>query len=131
MPEPPEWLNPPGVVAPLAHYSQVARVGDTLYISGQIAFDASGTVVGIGDALAQARQCWRNLVAILEHFGATPRHLLKITTFITHPAYRPLVAEARDEVFSEPPYPPSTLVVVQSLAEPHFLVEIEAVAHIG
>jgi enamine deaminase RidA (YjgF/YER057c/UK114 family) len=47
---------------------------------------------------------------------------------VTHPAYRPLVAEARDELFSEPPYPPSTLVVVSSLAEPQLLVEIEAVA---
>jgi len=124
----PEWLNPPGVIAPLAHYSHVARAGNTLYISGQLALDADGRVVGIGDAREQARQCWRNITAILAHFGTTPRHILKITSFITHPAYRPLVAEARDEVFTEAPYPPSTLVVVQSLSEPHFLVEIEAVA---
>ena len=83
---------------------------------------------GSGDAREQARQCWRNLTAILAHFGATPRHILKTTTFMTHSAYRPLVAEARDELFAEPPYPPNTLVVVTSLAEPHFLVEIEAVA---
>ena len=62
------------------------------------------------------------------HYGASPRHLAKTTTFITHWAYRPLVGEARDELFTEPPYPPSTLVVVQGLAEPRFLVEIEAIA---
>jgi enamine deaminase RidA (YjgF/YER057c/UK114 family) len=126
----PEWLNPPGVVTPQAHYSHVARAGNTLYIAGQLAFDADGRVVGINDAREQARQCWRNITAILAHFGATPRHILKTTTFITHWAYRPLVGEARDEVFSAPPYPPNTLVVVQSLAEPQFLIEIEAVAQV-
>jgi enamine deaminase RidA (YjgF/YER057c/UK114 family) len=124
----PEWTNPPGAYVPQAHYSQVARAGQTLYISGQLGFDESGELVGAGDAKAQARQAWRNLVAILAHYGATPRQLVKTTTFITHWAYRPLVGEARDEVFPEPPYPPSTLVVVQGLAEPRFLVEIEAIA---
>jgi enamine deaminase RidA (YjgF/YER057c/UK114 family) len=124
----PDWTNPPNLYTPQAHYSQVARAGNTLYISGQLGLDADGVLVGEGDAKAQARRAWRNLVAILSHYGATPRHLVKTTTFITHWAYRPLVAEARDEFFPEPPYPPSTLVVVQGLAEPQFLVEIEAVA---
>ena len=124
----PEWTNPPGVYAPQAHYSQVARVGNTLYISGQLGVDQSGELVGPGDAHAQALQAWRNIVAILTNYGATPRHLVKTNTYITHWAYRPLVGEARDEIFRGPPYPPSTLVVVQSLAEPRYLVEIEAVA---
>jgi enamine deaminase RidA (YjgF/YER057c/UK114 family) len=123
-----EWSNPPGVYTPQAHYSQVARVGNTLYISGQLGLDASGELVGPGDARAQARQAWNNLLAILAHYGATSRQLVKTTTFITHWAYRPQVGEARDEIFSQPPYPPSTLVVVQGLAEPRFLVEIEAIA---
>ncbi|MBV9329271.1 MAG: RidA family protein [Chloroflexi bacterium] len=123
-----EWINPPGVYAPVPHYSQVARAGQTLYISGQLGLDASGQLIGEGDARAQARQAWQNLIGILAHFGATPRQLVKTTTFITHWAYRPLVGEARDEIFPEPPYPPSTLVVVQGLAEPRFLVEIEAIA---
>ena len=124
----PDWTNPPNVYTPQAHYSQVARAGNTLYISGQLGLDIDGNLVGEGDANAQARRAWRNLVAILSEYGATLRHLVKTTTYITHWAYRPLVAEARDEVFREPPYPPSTLVVVQGLAEPRFLVEIEAIA---
>lgn len=128
MSEPREWTNPPGVYAPQAHYSQVGRVGNALYISGQLGLDERGELVGEGDAQAQARQAWRNLQAILAHYGATWRNLVKTTTYITHWAYRPLVAAARDEFFAEPPYPPSTLVVVQGLAEPRFLVEIEAVA---
>ena len=110
---PPEWQNPPTVNAPIAHYSQVAKSGNTLYISGQLGVDTSGQLVAVGDARAQARQAWRNVFAILEHYGATP-----------------LVGEARDEAFSSvsPPYPPSTLVVVAALAEPQYLVEIEAIA---
>jgi len=124
----PELRNPPEVHTPQAHYSHVARVGQTFYISGQLAIDASGAVVGIGDAAAQARQCYRNLSLILAHYGGTLRHLAKTTTYITHWAYRAPVAAARDEFFPAPPYPANTLVVVQGLAEPHFLVEIEAIA---
>ena len=126
--EPREWANPPGVYVPVPHYSQVARVGRTLYLAGQLGLDEQGRLVGPGDARAQARQAWRNILAILAAYGASARHLVKTSTFITHWAYRPLVAEARDDVFPEPPYPPSTLLVVQALAEPDFLVEIEAIA---
>jgi enamine deaminase RidA (YjgF/YER057c/UK114 family) len=97
-----ELLNPPHVHPPQAHYSHVARAGNTL--------------------------CYRNLAAILVHYGGSFRHLLKTTTYITHWGYRPLVAAARDELFPAPPYPANTLVVVQGLAEPHFLVEIEGIA---
>jgi len=87
-------LNPPGVHPPQAHYSHVARAGQTLYISGQLAMDSSGAVVGVGDARAQARQCYANLTAILAHYGGRLGHLVKTTTYITHWAYRPLVAAA-------------------------------------
>jgi enamine deaminase RidA (YjgF/YER057c/UK114 family) len=123
-----EWINPPGVFVPVPHYSQVARIGKTLYLSGMIGLDEAGQLVGPGDAQAQARQAWRNVLAVLAHYRATSRHLARVTTYITHWAYRPLVAAARDEVFPEPPYPASTLVVVQGLAEPAFLVELEATA---
>jgi 2-iminobutanoate/2-iminopropanoate deaminase len=125
---PVSWENPPGVFVPQAHYSQVARAGNTLYISGQIATAPDGQPVGLGDARAQARQIWATLESILAHYGGSLRSITRTTTYITHPAYRPLVAQARDEVFPQPPYPASTLVVVQALAEPHWLVEIEATA---
>ena len=106
----------------------MARVGQTLYIAGQLAMDPSGAPIGVGDAREQARQCYRNLGVILGHYGGSFRHLVKTTTYITHWGFRPLVAAARDEVFPSPPYPANTLVVVQGLAEPHFLVEIEGIA---
>lgn len=126
----PTWSNPPGVHSPQAHYSHVARAGDVLYISGQLSFGLDGKPVGIGDARLQAEQCYRNLEAILRAFGADLRQLIKTTTFITDRAYRQPVAAARDEFFSAPPYPANTLVVVQGLAEPYFLVEIEATAFV-
>ena len=76
----PEWTNPPNVYTPQAHYSQVARIGNTLYISGQLGLDIDGELVGPGDARAQARRAWRNLEAILTYYDATPRQLVKTTT---------------------------------------------------
>ena len=117
----------PGVHEPAANYSHVARVGNTLYISGQVAADLEGNLVGRGDAEAQAAQCFRNLEAIVKHFGGTLDNIVKTTTYITNWGFRPLVAAARDHIFSAP-YPSNTLVVISALASPDYLVEIEAIA---
>jgi 2-iminobutanoate/2-iminopropanoate deaminase len=122
-----EILSPPVVHTPQANYSHVVHVGNTLYISGQIPLDRDGNLVGRNDPEAQAEQCLRNIQAIVEHFGGTLAHVVKITTYITNWNFRPLVAGPRDRMFA-PPYPASTLVVVSGLAAPEFLVEIEAVA---
>jgi enamine deaminase RidA (YjgF/YER057c/UK114 family) len=122
-----ERINPPGVHTPQANYSHVTRVGSTLYISGQLALDPDGELVGAGDAAAQAEQCYRNVKAIVEHFGGTMDDIVKITQYITDLAYRPLVAGPRDRYLGTPG-PASTLVVVKGLAAPDYLVEIEALA---
>ena len=122
-----ERLSPPGVHTPQANYSHVARVGNTLYISGQVPLDADGNLVGRGDAEAQAEQCLRNVETIVKHYGGTLENVMKITTYITNWGFRPLVAKPRDRLFSAP-YPASTLVVISALASPDFLVEIEAIA---
>ena len=121
-----ERLNPPGVHAPQANYSHVARVGSMLYISGQVALDEGGKLVGGGDAEAQAEQCFRNIETIVRHFGGTLDNVMKTTTYITDWGFRPLVAKPRDRIF-RPPYPANTLVVVTAFASPDFLVEIEAI----
>ena len=122
-----ERLNPPGVHAPAANYSHVTRAGNTLYISGQVAADLEGNLVGRGDAEAQAAQCFKNLEAIVRHFGGALDNIVKTTTYITNWGFRPLVAAARDRIFSAP-YPANTLVVISALASPDYLVEIEAIA---
>ena len=122
-----ERVNPPGVHTPQANYSHVTRVGNTLYISGQLGLDADGNLVGPGDAAAQADQCYRNIKAIVEHFGGSMDDIVKITQYLTDLAYRPLVAGPRDRYLGTPG-PASTLVVVKGLAAPDYLVEIEALA---
>jgi len=120
-------VNPPGVHAPQANYSHVTQVGNTLYISGQLGLDEDGHLVGPDDAAAQAEQAYRNVKAIVEHFGGSLDDIVKITQYITDLAYRPLVAGPRDRYLGRPG-PASTLVVVKGLAAPEYLVEIEALA---
>jgi enamine deaminase RidA (YjgF/YER057c/UK114 family) len=122
-----ERVNPPGVHTPQANYSHVTRVGNTLYISGQLGLGPEGNLVGQGDAEAQAEQCYRNLKTIVEHFGGSLDDVVKITQYITDIAYRPLVARPRDRYLGTPG-PASTLVVIKGLAIPECLVEIEAIA---
>lgn len=126
---PGQRLNPRGVHTPQANYSQVSRVGNTLYIAGQVPLDGDGNLVGPGDPGRQAEQCYRNIEAIIGHFGGTLANVEKITQYITDLNYRPLVSKPRDRAF-RPPYPASTLVVVKGLASPDYLVEIEAIAHL-
>jgi enamine deaminase RidA (YjgF/YER057c/UK114 family) len=125
--QPVELANPPGVYPPQASYSHVARVGNTLYISGQVPFDRDGNLVGRGDAEAQATQCFQNILAIVEHYGGSARNVIKLTTLITNWGFRAPVAAARERIFS-PPYPGNTLAVISSLASSDWLVEIEAIA---
>jgi 2-iminobutanoate/2-iminopropanoate deaminase len=125
-----ERINPPGVHTPQANYSHVTKVGNTLYISGQLGLDSDGSLVGPGDAEAQAEQAYRNIKAIVEHCGGTMDDVVKITSYITDLAYRPLIAKPRDTYLGTPG-PASTLVVIKGLAAPEYLVEIEAIAILG
>jgi 2-iminobutanoate/2-iminopropanoate deaminase len=114
---------------PVANYKMATRLegGRLLYISGQVAWDASGDIVGKGDAGAQARRVLQNMRAVLQAAGGDLSNLMKITTYITKIEDRPAVAAARSEVFPGE-MPASTLIVVKSLFHPDFLVEIEGVA---
>ena len=114
---------------PVANYKMATRMegGRLVYVSGQVAWDASGNIVGKGDVGAQARQTFRNLRQVLQAAGGDLSSLMKMTTYITRIEDRPAVAEARGEVF-DGEVPASTLIVVKSLFHPDFLVEIEGVA---
>jgi enamine deaminase RidA (YjgF/YER057c/UK114 family) len=122
-------VNPPGVHPPQANYSHGTRIGNTLYVSGQLPLDPDGNLVP-GDAEAQAEQCYRNIKVIVEHFGGTMDDIVKIGQFITDLEYRPLVARPRDR-FLGSPGPASTLLVIKGLAAPGALVEIEAIAELA
>jgi reactive intermediate/imine deaminase len=114
------------------HYSQAVRVGDTIYISGQVALDDAGNVVGPGDIVAQTRQAVRNIEAVLASQGATLRDVVKITVFMTQRT--PGMVQAYDKTMGEffpDNCPASTLVEVKSLVLRELMVEIESVAVVG
>lgn len=106
------------------------RAGNTIYLSGQIALDADGQVVGIGDVIAQARQCFENIKAILAREGATMRDIVKMTTYYACPLTDEVTREywkVRAEFFGD--YrPASTGVSISALIFPTVLVEIEVIA---
>ena len=100
-------------------YSHVAKNGNTLYISGQVARDHGVDCVGRGDIEAQTRQVLTNLQNILEEVGGSLRNVAKLTTILTHHSYRETFRKVRPEFFQDPA-PANTLIVVESLASPDF-----------
>ena len=108
-------------------YSHVVRSGGTLYLSGQVAKDLTGAVVGDGDPEAQCRQVFANLRSILEESGSSLGHVIKFTTYLTDAAFIDTYRAVRNEVLAKP-MPANTLVIVAGLASPELLVEIEAIA---
>ncbi len=128
-----ERINPAGLASP-STYTHVVRAlsGTTVYISGQVPLDASGALVGAGDLGAQARQVFANLGTALAAAGGNYADIVKITTYVVgyRPEAREVVNAARREAFGDV-FPASTLLGVQALAVPEFLIEIEAVAVIG
>ena len=110
-------------------YSHVAKAGDTVYIAGQIALDATGKLVGKGDVEAQTHQTYANLKAILDELGGGLEDIVKLTTYLTDRSYLEAFRRVRNHFFTEP-FPPNTLLFIGGLAHPDYLVEIEAVAYL-
>ena len=112
-------------------YSQVtvATGKRTVFVAGQVALDARGNLVGAGDLGAQARQAFRNVVVALASVGAVPSDVAKITWYVVNYSQDVLstIAAARREAFGDHA-PASTLIGVQALARPEFLIEVEATA---
>jgi len=111
-------------------YSHVVRAGDLVVVSGQVALDEKGGVVGPDDAVAQASQAFENLRRTLTAAGASFDDVVKLTIFVTDPAIRPAVSELRNSLFAEP-RPASTYLIVAGLADPSLLIEVEALAWLG
>jgi 2-iminobutanoate/2-iminopropanoate deaminase len=121
-------LSPPGLPAPTG-YSHVVAVtgGRTVYVSGQVALDAAGQLVGQGDFAAQTRQVFANLDLALRAAGATFRDVVKATYFVRDASRVALIREIRAAYFVDA-LPASTLVEVPQLAHPDFLIEVEVIA---
>jgi reactive intermediate/imine deaminase len=111
-------------------YSPAIRYRDLLAISGQVAVDPSGALVGEGDMEAQARQVFRNIGALLEAAGLTFRNVFFLRYYLTDIEQWPAVARVRTEFLHEP-YPAAANLEVRRLVQPEWLLEIEALAAFG
>ena len=122
-----EAMNPKTVHKPLGMYSHTVSVPPDaawLVISGQVGMNAKG-VIATG-AKKQAEQTYKNILACLRANKMTKEHLVKLTVYLTDSRFIEDARAARLRVFGDAVQPTSTLVVVDALAAPEFLVEVEA-----
>jgi 2-iminobutanoate/2-iminopropanoate deaminase len=124
---PRDALFPDGLVRPKAPYSPVVRSGDHVYTAGQVAFDATGTLVAGGTG-EQTRQVLANLAACLDAAGCTFVAVVKVNVFLVDLADFEEFNEVYRAAFTEP-YPVRT--TVQAGLPGGIRVEIEAVARLG
>jgi reactive intermediate/imine deaminase len=121
--------NPPTLSKPTGytHVVEVSGAAKTVYISGQIAFDKDGKVVGAGDMKAQAEQVFKNLQAALAAAGAKFSDVVKMNSYITDMSKVQAVRDVRAQYFKDAT-PASTFVEVKGLVRPELLLEIEVIA---
>jgi enamine deaminase RidA (YjgF/YER057c/UK114 family) len=119
---------PEGMAAGAGYTHVVTGEGRLIAVSGQVALDEHGDVVGEGDPEAQARQVFENLRRCLGAAGATFGDVVKLTYYVTDVAHMPAIRAARDEFVGADQLPASTAVQVVALVRPELLLEVEAFA---
>jgi enamine deaminase RidA (YjgF/YER057c/UK114 family) len=130
------YVNPPSAPPVQGMYSHVARVapGELAFIAGQVAIDAKGNPVGVGDVGSQVEQVFANLGVILGELGVGFEAVVQFTTYLTRadsiPAFMTARAALFPRLFPGGKYPPNTLLVVDRLVKPEFLLEVEAIARL-
>jgi enamine deaminase RidA (YjgF/YER057c/UK114 family) len=128
-----EYLSPTGLFSTKGFgftHVVTSAPGKTVHVSGQVAWDADRKLIGGNDLGQQAQQALRNLRTALEAAGAGPRDVVFVRAFIVNykPEYAGVLSPLLQEFFTGGPPPGSTWIGVQALANPAFLIEIEATA---
>jgi reactive intermediate/imine deaminase len=112
-------------------YSHGIKVGNTLFVAGQVALDEELRIVGPGDAEAQARQTWKNIQTVVEAAGGKITDVVRVTTYVADLADIEAIHKVRREFFPDGDYPVATVVQAAKLGLPGLLLETEAFAVIG
>lgn len=128
-----EIIQPEGLDSPQTYSHVVVATGGRLvFVAGQMSDDPAGNLVHPGDLAAQARQVFANLGQALAAGGARPEQVAKITIYVVghRPEYLPVIEVARRTLFGDHK-PTDTLLGVQTLAAPGYLIEVDAIAVVG
>lgn len=127
-------VNPEGLPK-IEFYRQVsvATGSKMVFIAGQVAWDADGVSVGVGDLAAQVEQCYLNVATALAEVGASFNDVVKLTMYVVdlNPDKLPFFAEGVARASAKlgvTPVPPLTVIGVVALDSPDHLVEVEAMA---
>jgi 2-iminobutanoate/2-iminopropanoate deaminase len=122
-----EIIQPSDGSLPSGPWSQGVKSGNLLYVSGQVGEDADGKIVDPHNFQAQAEQAFENVKKVVEAAGGTIEDIVKIAAFLTDVKDLPVYNQVRTRFFKKD-FPASTTVVVKELAQPIYLLEIEAYA---
>ena len=115
---------------PISHYTDAVRAGEWLHISGMLALDRDGKLVGGDDVEAQTQRVLENIGAALKQVGAGFENVVKVNVYVRRIGDRAAINTVRRKFFGES-RPASTLVEVSAFVLPQALVEIDAVAYLG
>jgi 2-iminobutanoate/2-iminopropanoate deaminase len=122
-----EEIRVDGLAEPISHFTDAVRAGGFLHVSGIVAVDGQGRLVGGDDVVAQTRQVLDNMRVVLAAGRCRFEDVVKVTIFLTDIDDRPKINPLRQEAFGAT-RPASTLVEVSRLAVPGAKVEIECIA---
>jgi len=124
-----EIINPKNVHWPIG-YSHICKVGDTVHVSGQLALDQEGNIVGKGDMTLQTEKTYENLKKCLESVGATINDIVMLRVFVTDLEEFQKTGEVRKKYFGK--YRPATTgLEISRLYFDDAMIEVEATAVIG
>jgi enamine deaminase RidA (YjgF/YER057c/UK114 family) len=127
-----EMIRPESGIHPIPWpYSHGIKIGNMLFIAGQVALDEELRLVAPGDAEEQARQTWRNIQRVAEGAGGKVTDVVRVSTYVVDLSHMEAIHKVRREFFPDGNYPVATMVQVAALGLPGLLLETEAFAVIG